>query len=444
MRNLQRHCKEKWAKSDSDTIILMNLLQSLKTSPAIPSDHQPDDMPTKNEDDPIDVDQWYTSSGFPQASSSQSGMQLEHLPPFSGNIINELTERVDVGDNIGSNSLPTLTPGPIVRQPRHINSNFMATEDLLHLSQEYFHVKVEKHPLSVNVRLHGMVPESDQLALWHNRQFWTKIKNGIWFLKMGSHHLARPELTEAFQMIPLICEEQPFALLKDIHANASPLATRVFPTLRINLLQAFRKHAVTKLGLDHVFSRICRILCTEEGSDELSMAALQAMLNESREALQPDHPELFNLQRSIIQFYRRNKEFSRAEGLSRSLIESSKNLDIFKKNVNNVNVRLALSELVHVFNDQNRYDEALDIAQDVLHRGQLDQGHGFPDKKSVYAMEDVAEIYDKLNRIDDCIYWLQRASVAECIDHRSMVHILEKLDAMQKKKLRQIVHTDMP
>jgi hypothetical protein len=166
------------------------------------------------------------------------------------------------------------------------------------------------------------------------------------------------------------------------------------------------------------------------------------MLDETKKVLPPEHPELFELQRTIIRLYRRNREFSKAEELGWSLIESSESLH----DKNHVNSRLALSEYVYILNDQKRYDEALNIAEDVLHRGQLDLGHAFPDERSVYAMEDVAEICDKLGRINDSVDWLRRASRAALSllgNHTSTVHIWDKLDAMHDKRYRQIVHTDM-
>ena len=429
LKKLQRHCKEKPVQSDSDTILL-ELLRNLEISPAISSDDPLDDVPTENA---TNVDRCvYTadaSSEFPQASSSQ------HVTPFSGNLINEFAEQVDVRDDVrdtatdtGSNNLLAFTPGPIIRQPAHFNSKLMATEKSFYLSQEYYNVKVQEYALRFQ---HG-TPESPILT--QNRRFWRKVKSGIYYFKMGSDDLARPELDEAFEMIPFLCEQQPFPLLKDIHTTISPLATRVRPTLRIELLRAFGQYAVNILGPRHKFSEICQILCTEEGSDEVSITTVQVMLDALEQVLPPEHPEIFDFRRAIIRFHRRNEELLKAEWLSLLLIERSESLH----GKNHVNVRLAMTEYVYVLKDQNRYDEALNVAEGVLYRGRLDQGLEFPDERSIWAMEDVAEIYDKLGRIDDCIDLLEkawRAALSKWGDRASSsVHIHDKLDKMRKKR----------
>jgi hypothetical protein len=127
-------------------------------------------------------------------------------------------------------------PDPIIRQPIHFNSKFKAMQWLCDLSQRYYHVKLQEHLFCLqgfNSGVHDMASESDSFinTLSQNRLFWTNVKSGIYYLKMGSDHLARPEFAEAFQMIPLLCEKQPFYLLKDIYATISPVATRVRPTL---------------------------------------------------------------------------------------------------------------------------------------------------------------------------------------------------------------------
>jgi hypothetical protein len=84
------------------------------------------------------------------------------------------------------------------------------------------------------------------------------------------------------------------------------------------------------------------------------------------------------------------------------------------------------------------------IALDVLDRGQLDQGHQYPDWHSVYAMEDVAELCEKLGRLDDGIKWLQYArNHGQRIwgDHPSTTHINDKLDAMHEKRYNMLAST---
>jgi tetratricopeptide (TPR) repeat protein len=226
------------------------------------------------------------------------------------------------------------------------------------------------------------------------------------------------------------------SLLKDVFATISPIATRKRPTLRLQLLREFRQGSERKLGANHVLTELFHILCREEGSDELSVAVLRAMLEETRRILQPQHPELFELQRTLVRLYRRIRYMTEAELSGWSLVEASEN--IYGKN--HVNTRLALSECVYIYNDNGRYDNALSIAEDILHRAQLNLGQDYPDYQSIYAMEDVAEVCDNLGRINDAIDWLRKASRAALKvwgDQSSTVHILDKLDVLHDKRYQQ-------
>jgi hypothetical protein len=91
-------------------------------------------------------------------------------------------------------------------------------------------------------------------------------------------------------------------------------------------------------------------------------------------------------------------------------------------------------------------DGALNIVVDVLERGKRDKGGMYPDENSVYAMEDVTELCDKLGRIDDGIHWLYEASMGALSvwsNRHSTVQILEKLEEMYEKKYRMVAPVPM-
>jgi lipopolysaccharide biosynthesis regulator YciM len=170
------------------------------------------------------------------------------------------------------------------------------------------------------------------------------------------------------------------------------------------------------------------------GSDELSMTAPKAMLDTSRAAPILNNQEIFEIQYSLVQMYRRRREFSRAEELVKPLIASSETVH----SKNHAYPRLAFSQYVYIMNDQNRYVEALGIAEDVLVRAQLQLGNAYPDDSVVYAMEDLAEICDNLEMMNDTIEWLRKASRAALSiwgNQPSTLHILDKLEAMHDKEI---------
>jgi hypothetical protein len=68
---------------------------------------------------------------------------------------------------------------------------------------------------------------------------------------------------------------------------------------------------------------MCDLLCKQEGCDELSITMLKVMLIESKIILPPEHPDLFDIQLSMIQFHGHDKKFLKAAELGESLIESS-------------------------------------------------------------------------------------------------------------------------
>jgi tetratricopeptide (TPR) repeat protein len=319
-------------------------------------------------------------------------------------------------------------------------------EEVLHRTRTYYRSKLQQHALyratrdGPDVDAGKTLPRSSESAtcpLSQNKAFWTNIKSGIYFLKMKNDNLAWPLLREAGELVPLLCEQQPFTLLKDIFATISPVNTRICPALRVELLRLFTRTACEKLGPQHPISSICYRLWMDDGCGEMSMMALQLMLEDSEKALTTGDVELFDLKRTLIRLCRRNRDFLKAETLSMSLINAAE--DQYGKN--EVNTRLAMSELVYVLNDQSKYEEAAGICQDVLYRGQQDLGHAFPDERSVYAMEDMAEACENLGRHEDSIFWLRKAlnSALEMWSGKaSTVHIFDKLEAMYSKEGRDI------
>jgi len=331
---------------------------------------------------------------------------------------------------------PPSTSSPLIRQPAQFNFNM---QRLFHLSQRYYLSKLCEQQLQVQVINRGEVHGSSNYrsSLSNNLNFWNKVKNGFYWLNTNSDNLAWPELREAYGMIPLLCESEPVALLKDIYATLSPVATTVNPLVRVMFLHAFRDNVAKKLPSSHMLAIIFRILCDEDGSDDLSATALKAMLDMTRSALPADHPDLFELQRTLVRFQRRKAEFvdgmfSEAESLGWSLIESSRRIwgDPHPRS------RLAVSEFVYILNAQGRYEESLRLALGVLLDARRDIGQKDPDACYIYAMEDVAEIYDKLGRIDDCIDMLSNAmegALTVWRNHGSTRYIMDKLREANKR-----------
>lgn len=321
--------------------------------------------------------------------------------------------------------IPGFQSAALVRQPGDFNNKFKAVAEIHHHTQKYYRGKLYEHL------------QSDEwiTQLTENRQCWTKVKNAIYYLKTerksgtSNQFMARQELCQAELLIPSVVAMQPFPLLQDIFATLAPAAMPGLAYLRQQILKTFAQAAAKHLRPLHPFRRIIALIASDdEGSDDLSMTSLKAMLDASA-ALPVQHPEIFELRRSLIRLCRRMRRFGSAEDLAGRLIQDSVGL----------RRRLAVTELVYILKDQNRLDEALDLARSVLQLAEVELGAGYPDAKAIYAMEDVAEICDTMGKLDDSLMWLRlafQASFTKIGAEQSTWHIYEKLEQLRDKRER--------
>ena len=266
-----------------------------------------------------------------------------------------------------------------------------------------------------------------------NKVFWGKVKSGIYYYKMGigSEDLAIPLLQESSTMIPLLCEQQPFSIWKDIFATLSPVNIAVKPALLSSLLRTFTYCAHEKCAQypDHPFPLICDRLGDEDLFREVSTAGLQLLHELSNELLPDGHDEIYEVERTLIRLLRRQGRLADSKRLSSSFVERSERL----YGRCSVQTRLAMTELVYVLNDQGRYKESKGLAERIVERCRQDIGdEALPNQRCIYAMEDVAHICEKLGRMKEAISWLRRAQKDPIIlwkDKQGTAHINRKLEA---------------
>jgi hypothetical protein len=324
----------------------------------------------------------------------------------------------------------------ITRQPRHFNSNFKSLEELFSTTQIYYESLLTFHDLESN--LLGSTGADPFNPCPHNRQFWQQINYGIYYLKMENESLGRPLLLESYLMIPQLCRDQPFSFVKDLFSTLSVANTnQIGLSVRKDILTLFKIQSLAIYGDSHNLTIICASLCEQEGSDEVSGKVLKAMLGATRKYLPENHDEVFRLHRDLIRFLRRTTQYAQAKSEATVLISSCERL--YDKN--HVKSRLAHTEYMHILKDEGSLDEALLLAEDILQRGRLSLNYAFPDDRAVYTMEDIADIYDKLDCIGECINWLNQAYKAALKvweNHSSTEHIMDKL-AKANNKARMLV-----
>lgn len=233
-------------------------------------------------------------------------------------------------------------------------------------------------------------------------------------------------------MVADLLVQHPLAILRDVFATISPVNTRMCPEVRVQLLRYLAVMSKIKFGDAHPLTLICHHLQMDAGCRKISETALRLMLDVSQKNLGQGHLQVFQLKRTLIVLLRRDHELSTSESLSIALVRSSE--QAFGQN--HVQTRLAMSELVHIYNDQRWYGRAKNICEEVLRRSRLDLGDNYPDSRCVYAMEDMAELCDSQGDTRQSEFWLRKAfSGALKVWGKvpSTTHILDKLVCVLRK-----------
>lgn len=298
--------------------------------------------------------------------------------------------------------------------------------------------------------------------------FWNELKHGIYLLKVKSPGLAWPALDKACDLAPAVMTSRmpaDHAFLRELFLTLSPVNTRIFPKIRIVLLQYLSYLACFKLQSTHPLAVICHELQQDQHSREVSELALKCMLSILRapgSGSNRDETAAFRLECANITLLRRDGQLSLAAAEAKLLYDRCRwNFQHDDSEQATQQLRKAAAELAHVRMDQRgeHYVEAIDLSLLVL-TGMLEPtvaiGGDFPphpsdfasfigDEKSVYALEDLAKIYEELDATDQAIEWLERAEDFACelfgneTVSTATAHIVKKLadlkarSSLQKK-----------
>lgn len=360
----------------------------------------------------------------PSPSSSEEGSGDKVTSNYASSS-EEAPEEFYEGTIVSSIAKPCLSPS---KENAELEGLLILTRAHYQASlDQYLQLEANNNMILDNVSI-SSVP-----SLLTNKVFWSKIKSAIYFLKTGpeeSERLAWPLLSEAGDMVPSLCYQQPFSLIKDLFATLSPLNMSIYPACRATVLGLFTNSTPDHFRQNHPFFLIClRLAENEKLSEESSVIALQLLTKLSNHSLPAGHVELFELKRTLIRLLRRQGNLSDAERLNKALIKTTEN----DRGKSHVQSRLAMTELVYILNDQRRYVESLGLAERIVKRGEQAQSGGLPDERTVYAMEDAAEICDRLGRIEDSISWLRRAlrgALNLWASKEATTHINDKLEIL--------------
>lgn len=470
VKNLLRHCRARAGGSDPKLITLLRSMDSSLPSsasnesadlgatmfPFLPVSDVKFDLPlfdrTNEIDDYVFVDQEH---GYPSSAdcfepcpvtafdarepsmrtrfheTNRAATASEASTPSSTSMATPASELVVLSESLPEDidTQPTelkemLTAA--LRLPKHslsFNGTPAALEQFLHLSSAYHKSRLNYYLLSKPSK-----PQNTLLAISQSKSFWTDVKSAIYYLKM-QNDLAWPLLQNAGVQVAVLCKARPLTLLRELFTTLSVINTSICPGLRGEMLRLFARSTYDPDCPSEPLHAICCRLQEEWVSDEVLETALRAVSRAAVEMLGTDQQEVFELKRALVRLLRRRKKFANAEPMVRTAVRDMEQ----RCGRDDVKTRLAMSELVYILNDQKRYEEAVAMAEDVLYRGQRDEGQAFPSERSVYAMEDLAEVYERLNRKQDAVLWLRRAlkgALERWGNKAAAIHINDKLEAI--------------
>ena len=293
--------------------------------------------------------------------------------------------------------------------------------------------------------LPGSVESNESLAATFsfNKTFWQKVKSGIYYFKQrtdGDKASAIKLLIESSNMIKPLCEQQSFPMWKDIFATLSPTNIAIEKDTLSGIMQTFTVSANEVHGQypEHPLALIFSRLQSEDLFEEACTTGLLLLLELSNKLLPAGHEETFEIERTLVRLCRRqgslnHAKLADAKRMCRALIEKCERW--YGKHGNRT--CLGLTELVYILNDQGRYLESKGLAEAVEERYRGHFGNnGLPNQRHIYAMEDVAYIYDKLERPKDSVFWLRKAqseAISLWSDKEGTEHITRKLEEAQAK-----------
>ena len=135
----------------------------------------------------------------------------------------------------------------------------------------------------------------------------------------------------------------------------------------------------------------------------------------------------FQTQRALVTLHRRESDLHAAESLALQAIEDCRRAF----GDSSTQKEQAMMELVYVYTYQREFDKGLEVCRDALRHMRMRQGASFPDSRTSYAMENMAELHQFRGEDAMVIYWLDRA-LTSAWKHRggvaTTVHVREKLE----------------
>jgi tetratricopeptide (TPR) repeat protein len=155
-------------------------------------------------------------------------------------------------------------------------------------------------------------------------------------------------------------------------------------------------------------------------------------LRTAEDNLDIENEEIFELERARIQLLRRRGDLATAEAKAQTAQTKAETL--FGRN--NDRTRRFMAERLYILNEQHMLKEALDLADDIIDRTRTSEGSEFPNsERAIYEIEDLAEAYERLGRVEEAAFWLRkalRAALRRWSNREATLHINDKLEKLHR------------
>ena len=240
---------------------------------------------------------------------------------------------------------------------------------------------------------------------------WKKIGHAIYLLKVAPYGQAWAIFNSACELAKAASVQlQPTACVLELLTTLSPANTRIFPPIRIELLQYFNSLVEIKLTRAHPIAIIARSLQHDGQCPDVSERALLYMLELFNSRLGPCHALSFKARTALTRLLRRDQDYKGALRIGRQLLDFART----ELGPCSLEARKAAREIEHILIETKDYSQALELCFSIIGQDKSNTALAEPkhqDECAVYTMEDISKIYHLLRDIESSTMWLKQALI---------------------------------
>lgn len=243
--------------------------------------------------------------------------------------------------------------------------------------------------------------------------FWSDIYNCIYLYKLRDHRRVQPLFDQLCVASSELLGGLTPTFLRKLFTTFSPLNCRISSYLRGKLLGVILRLVQERWGKGHAVTEILKQLYFDKQSrwvTEKALFCLQKTVRDQPRWKRHTSPTVeFKIETSMITLLRRDRDFDAAATKAKDLLSLSKNYFLPES----AKVREATEELAHVYMDMERLDGARELC--IRRIGPYEKEGGaitykFQDSRTMWALEDLAEIERKSRQPEKGVLWLVMAA----------------------------------